>query len=186
MIPGQGSLLCGSGLASLCLSFKHCNDFEPQPHTLILLCWIQHMSCPRNPTSGALDLWWPAQAVLMSPRYAFTTWQVHAILLFGRAASWHDYCVARVAVVQIQVSHIAGGLQNLGQQVSSSQMHLLQISVSCLCFQRLESGEIYDADNDISFTAPQIVRANDKLTNCSILQQVHHAALLRAVSEWDE
>ena len=96
----------------------------------------------------------------------------------------HDMIiVTQVAVVQIQVLHNAGGLQNLGQQVSSTQMHLLQIGILCLCFQRLESSEIDDADNDISFTAPRMVRANDKLTNCSILQQVHHAALLHAVSK---
>ena len=153
-------------------------------NSVVLKIW--HMSCPKNPASGALDLWWPAQAVLMSPRYAFTTWQVHAILLFRRTASWHDYCAARVAVIQIQVLHIAGGLQNLSQQVSSPQMHLLQICILCLCFQRLESSKIYDADSDISFTAPRMVRANDKLTDCSILRQVHHAALLHAVSEWDE
>jgi hypothetical protein len=53
--------------------------------------------------------------------------------------------------------HIAGGLQNPGQRVSSSQMHLLQIGVSCLCFQRLESDEIYNTDDDISFIPPQMM-----------------------------
>ena len=61
-------------------------------------------------------------------------------------------------------------------------MHLLQIGVSYLCFQRLESGEIYDTD-DISFIALWMIGGNDKLTVCSILQQVHHEAFLRTVSE---
>ena len=177
------SLLCCSGS---CFSFEHCGDFEPRPRVLILLCWIWHMSCPENPASGALDLWWPAQARLMSRWYAFATWQVHAIRLFGRAASWHDCYVARVAVVQTWVSHIAGGLQNLVQRVSSSQMHLLQIGISCLCFQRLKSGEIYNTDNEINFTALRMIRGNDKLTVCSILWQVHHEAFLRTVSKWDQ
>lgn len=62
-------------------------------------------------------------------------------------------------------------------------MHLLQNGVSCLCFQRLESDEIYDTDDDISFTALQMIRGNDKFTDCSILRQVHHEAFLRTVSE---